>query len=123
MNKKVKIWGREFQLKVIFDVFDDEEIMDTQVAALDAFLGATENLFKSCDELINYCLKRDSDNIGSSIDHIFKYVMPESIYVGRSKRKHVVSLLCNYRYDEEHGIALTYENEQLKCIGPQDDIL
>ena len=34
-----------------------------------------------------------------------------------------ISLLCNYRFDEEHGIAITYENEKLKNIGPQDDVL
>ena len=53
---------------------------------------------------------------------IFKYVIPEAIYVKRNKRKHQIALLCNYRFDEEHGIAITYEDEKLKKIGTQDII-
>lgn len=48
--------------------------------------------------------------------------MPQALYVKRNEKKRVVSLLCNYRFDEEHGIALTFENEKLKGIGTQDDI-
>ena len=68
-------------------------------------------------------MKNNSDRINGSIENIFKYVIPVSIYIERNKKKRVVSLLCNYRFDEEHGIAITYENEKLKNIGPQDDVL
>ena len=123
MNKSVKVWGRNYQLQVIFDIYDDEVITDMQQEALDAFVNAADNLLSSCEELKEYCIKKDGELIGNSIDNIFKYVVPTSLYIERRVNKHVVSLLCNYKFDEEHGIAITYENEELKHIGIQDDVL
>ena len=123
MNKAIKVWGRDFELRVIFDTYDSEEITDIQKEALDTFIDDSEELLSSCEELKEYCMKNHSDRIDESIENIFKYVIPVSIYIERNNKKRVVSLLCNYRFDEEHGIAITYENEKLKHIGPQDDIL
>lgn len=121
MNRKIKIWGRDFDLKVFFDVYEGEEILNVQEEALDSFVNAADKLFASYEELEDYCIHKDGNLIGDSIENIFKYVKPESVYVKRSNM-HTVALLCNYRFDEEHGIALIYENEKLKYIGTQDDI-
>ena len=122
MNRKIKIWGRDFNLRVFFDAYEGEEILDIQNEALDDFVDAADKLFASYKELERYCIRRDGDLIGDSIENIFKYVKPESVYVKRNNKAHVVALLCNYRFDEEHGIALIYENEELKHIGTQDDV-
>ena len=123
MIKEIIIWGRVFDLKVIFDIYEGESILDNQIEALDAFIKASDMLLCSYEELEEYCIKRDYDGIDVPIKNIFRYVMPEAIYVERNEKKHVISLLCNYRFDEEHGIALTYENEKLVHIGTQDDVL
>lgn len=123
MNKKIKVWGREFDLNVFFETYEKEEILDNQIKALDMFIDASKVLLSSYRELEKYCLNKDGDLIGNSIDNIFKYVIPEQIFVERNENKHVVALLCNYRFDEEHGLALIFENEKLRHIGPQDDIL
>jgi len=122
MNKKKNIWGREFDLKVIFDVYKGEEILDNQNKALEAFLEADSAISSSCEELKKYCLEKDGDLIGVSIENIFKYVIPVSLFVKRDEKKRIVILLCNYRFDEEHGLALFFENEELEHIGSQDDI-
>ena len=123
MNKKVKVWGRDFQLKVIFDTYDYEEITNMQKEALNTFVDTADKLLSSCDELKKYCIKKDENLIADTIENIFKYVIPTTLYVGRNTNKRVVSLLCNYRFDEENGIAITYENEKLMHIGSQDDVL
>ncbi len=122
MTKKINIWGRDFRLNVIYDQYEGEEILDTQREALASFLNASDSLLKSYGELERYCIEKDQEQIGDSIGNIFKYVVPEMIFVRRSENKRVVLLLCNYRFDEEHGIAITFENEKLKQIGTQDDI-
>ncbi len=122
MNKRMTVWGREFDIKVIFDVYKDEQILDIQKEALEAFETASKDLLRSYEALESYCLSRDSDLIEAPIKNIFKYVIPEALYIKRNEKKRIVSLLCNYRFDEEHGIALTFENEKLKYIGSQDDI-
>ena len=55
-----------------------------------------------------------------TVDNIFKYVMPKNIYVPRNLKKRVVAIMCNYKFDTEHGIAVVFENEQFKEIGAQD---
>ena len=49
--------------------------------------------------------------------------MPDKLYVGRNSKKRVVTLLCDYKFDLEHGIALMFEDEKLVKIATQDIIL
>lgn len=122
MNRSITVWGREFELKVVFDVYEGEEILNIQKEALDEFLEAAGSLLSSYSELENYCLNRDAAAIGDKIDNIFKYVMPKSIFVKRDDKKHVVALICDYRFDEEHGLALIFENEKLVRVVTQDNV-
>ena len=61
-----------------------------------------------------------------TIDNIFKYVIHKSIFIpidNNRNHKRVFALMCNYIFDMEHGLALIFENEQFKEMGPQDIIL
>ena len=122
MNKKINIWGRDFNLNVMFDVYEGEEVLDIQKEALQDFLNASYKILGSCEEVKEYCLKENQGLIEAPIENIFRYVMPEYLYIKRDNRKHIVILLCNYKFDEEHGIALTFEDEKLTKIGSQDEI-
>jgi hypothetical protein len=126
MNKqKITIWGREFELDIVFDCYKGESVLPAQTDALDKFLKKEEliNLAKSSVE--SYCIKRDSELIGATaIDNIFKYVIPESIYIQRAKDdKHIVGLMCKYKFDIDNGLAVVFENEKFKTVGTQDEIL
>ena len=120
MNKKMMIWGREFNIKVIYDVFTGEEVLKEQMEALEAFCVASEKVLSDTTEIKAYCIKRNGKEIGDIISNIFKYVIPTSLYIKRNVKNHEVALLCNYKFDEEHGLAMLFENEKLKSIGPQD---
>ena len=124
MNKttKINVWGRSFELKIFFDVYENENILDNQKEALYSFVNNADHILGAYRELEVYCLEKDGDLIGNSISNIFKYVMPTSLFIIRDEKIHKVALLCNYRFDEEHGIALFFENEKLIKIGTQDDI-
>lgn len=88
----------------------------------DAFLASWNEVEASKDAIARYCLNRDGDLIGDSITNIFKYVIPTDIFVLRNTDVHEVALMCNYRYDPEHGLAAVFENERLKKIIPQDEL-
>ena len=122
MNKKMTIWGREFNIKVVYDAFTGEEILDEQREALDAFCAVAEELLSDPKEIKKYCMNKNKKEIGNSINNIFKYVIPVSLLIKRDPKERKVALLCNYRFDEEHGVALVYENEKLIHIGTQDDV-
>ena len=123
MYKKLLIWNREFDLRVVFDSYD-EEVLPIQKQALEAFLKAENTIQESKKQLEKYILNDEYAEIeGNSIDNIFKYVIPTDLYIPRTLETRTVALLCDYRFDEEHGIAIVFENEQFKEIGEQDIVL
>ena len=124
MNKTMTIWGRQYDLPVVFDCFDNEEVLPIQEQALKEFLKAENTIQESKNQLEKYILNDEYAKIeGDSIDNIFKYVIPTDIYIPRTSEIRTVALLCDYRFDEEHGIAIVFENEQFKEIGEQDIVL
>jgi hypothetical protein len=70
-----------------------------------------------------HCLKENGAEIGDKIDNIFKYVIPRSLYIPRKQEKQTVAMLCDYKFDMEHGIAVVFENGQFKKVGSQDIVL
>jgi hypothetical protein len=120
-NKEIIIWGRQFELPIDFDIFPGETITDEMRKATDALAGS-HNFDEDLDAVKEYCRKSNAAATEGKLDNIFRFVMPQSIYVCNDK-KHTVGLMCNYKFDPEHGIVLMYENNKLVEIGPQDIIL
>lgn len=111
-------------MKVVFDCFDDEEILPIQEQALKSFLKADAAIEDSKKQVESYILNDDYAELETdSIDNIFKFVIPTDIYIPRTPETRTAALLCNYRFDEEHGIAIVFENERFKEIGTQDIVL
>ena len=121
MNKSLKIWNRDFNLKVVFDCFDNEEITETQKQSIEDFLK-NSTIYSDPRKILEYCKKDDNTiDVGSNP---FRYVMPKSLYVVRTTdNTRVVAILCDYKFDVEHGIAVIYKNEKFDKICKQDDIL
>ncbi len=118
---KTRIWRRDFNLKVVYDCYIGEEIIEEQKEALKEFVANRNLIESSKDTVEQYCLKKNKREIGSDkITNIFKYVIPESIFVKRDCR---VAIMCRYKFDAEHGIAVVYKQGKLKEVGSQDIIL
>lgn len=132
-NMKLNVWGREFDLAIEFDLYEGEVISNVQKEALSEFVAKNVNegevvrnslLDESLDKLKAFCLDRNKEEIqGNTIENIFKYVIPQSLYVLRSEENRVVALMCAYKFDLEHGLAIVFENGCLKGIGSQDLVL
>lgn len=123
-KENMVIWGRSLELEVKYDCYTGEEVQDAQKEALSAFLESRGAVDAALDRVKEYCLKRNKADIGSdNIDNIFKYVAPRYLYVARSGQKHVVAVMCNYKFDPENGLAIVFEDEEFSRIGTQDIIL
>lgn len=70
------------------------------------------NIKKDCDGEI------DEELISALISSTD--VMPESIYVKRDGR---VALICRYKFDAEHGMAVVFNGGKLEEVGSQDIIM
>ena len=115
-----KIWNRDFSLEIIFDIYKGESITEKQNEALEMFQKNADVLLSDSTEIGKYCLKHNKDDIpNNDVSNIFKYVIPQKIYVCRSNKRKV-ALLCAYKFDPEHGIAIVFENEKLITIDQQD---
>lgn len=120
----LNIWGREFALAVEFDCYEGENVLPAQETALSDFLEQ-DNLIDSIEQKVkDYCLATDPERIGSkTIENIFKYVIPKSLFVKRREDAHIVALMCDYRFNPDDGIAIVFQNEEFSRIGTQNIIL
>lgn len=124
MNKKlkVKIWDREFELSVIYQNFPGEEVIENQEKIAGTI--STINFSEAQKGVEQYIRKYNSADLnGDEIANIFEYVMPKSLLIPREYDKRIFAIMCNYKFDMEHGIAVVFEDEKYKTVGPQDIIL
>ena len=123
---KMDVWGRTLYLDIVYDIYQGESILESQVNAYNCFMAKADRLFGLAeDEVKKYCLSINKEDIQESeITNIFKYVKPKAIYVARNTGKdRTVALLCAYKFNPDDGIAIVFMNEQLKKIGTENIIL
>lgn len=124
-NLRIDVWGRIFDLEIIYDCFHDEKITVEQEKTLDEFLKSSKEILECAYIMIEkYCTTNFKNIVGDRIENIFKYVKPQSIYVKREKTSdRTIALLCKFKLDLEHGIAIVIKNEKVLEVGLQDIIL
>ena len=121
---KLIIWGREFSLPVEFDCYKGEKVTKEQMSALEVFISQEKWLEDSKKDVEIFCREKvleDTEN--QKRDNIFSYVKPESIFVKRDKENPRVAIMCKYRYDPEHGLAVVFSYDGKVTVGIQDIIL
>ena len=124
MNKiKMNIWGRDFDLPVMIKQFKGKEITDIQKDAVEKFTSCEKVVNEAKNDVEKYVIKNGLKDMGmDSVGNIFKYVIPKTISVPKAKKR-VVAIMCNFKFDMEHGMAIVFEDEKIKKIGPQDIVL
>ena len=124
-NITFDIWGRSFDLEVIYDCFEGEEITSIQKETFDEFKNNSETIFKDAYLLIKeYCLNNYPTLVIVNFENIFRYVKPKQLYIKRSvTKKRIAGLLCNFKFDIEHGLAVYIEEGKVSKVDSQDIIL
>ena len=117
------IWGREFILPIEYRCYDDEPVSKVQQNAVDVLCNHPEWVERAKNAVEKYCRElvvEDADN--GKKDNIFSYVKPEYLFV-KHEAKPRVAIMCKYRYDMEHGLAVVFSSDDDISVGPQDIIL
>lgn len=118
------IWGRKFTLPVEYDCYEGEEVTKAQIQALKNFRSHTEWIEKSRSIVEKYCREQVmSDEENTKKDNIFSYIKPECLFVKRDKENPRIAMMCKYRYDLEHGLAVVFSSDGEVTVGMQDIIL
>ena len=119
---KVRIWNRDFELNVSYQNFPGEEITEDQQKSLAAVPFVAYSPARVGVE--SYIKKYFNDMLGNdNLDNIFRFVMPKSVLIPRTEGTCLFAIMCNFKFDMEHGIAIIFENGIFKAAGPQDLIL
>lgn len=120
-NHTFTIWGRSFELEIRYDIRPGETLLPIQKEAVEQFIKKAAILDRSLPELKIYCAENSDGEVEvKDIDNIFKYVVPAYVFVIRDEKHRMVALICHYKFDPEHGLAMLFENEELKEIGEED---
>ena len=120
----IEIWGRKFSLNVEYDCYPGEEITLKQIEAINRLSNNVSWFNNAKEKVVKYCKAQvDNDDKNEKKDNIFSYVKPEAIFVKRDNVKSRIALMCRYRYDPEHGLAIVFDETGNITIGPQDIIL
>ena len=123
MNKvKMIIWNREFDLPISYSCYPGEQVTKIQKDAVIDFCGKKRPVDCALEEVESYVLKTTEEDIKDKLDNIFRFVIPKSLYIPRSEEA-IVAVLCNYKFDMEHGITIVFKNGEFQKIGTQDIIL
>ncbi len=121
INIELKIWGRNFNLPISYDWFEDEEeLLPSQKEVIRNLSANSQIIDTVLQNVKKYVMKFNSDK--SKVDNIFKYIIPQKIYVLRND-KPSFALFCDFRFDLEHGIAIVFENNIFSKIVTQDDVI
>ena len=115
---KITIWDRAFDLSVVYECYAGEEVLESQREAFAMLEDNEKEVADSLAAVKKYVQKTGADQLkDDGIENIFKYVMPKSIFVPHTKKHRIAAIMCNYKFDMEHGIAVVFENGKLKKGG------
>ena len=121
---EVSIWGRSFTLPVEYDCYEGEEVTKVQIRAIKNFQAHIKWIEQSKSIIENYCREQVmSDKENAKKDNIFSYIKPECLFVKRDKENPRIAMICKYRYDLEHGLAVVFSSDGKVTVGIQDIIL
>lgn len=123
MTKSVfKIWGRVFELNIVYECYPGEEVLDSQRTEF-KLLTSADIVDTALESVKAYVVRTAGSQVETPIENIFKYVMPKSVFIPHNKKSPCIAIICDYKFDIEHGIAVVFENGKYKEVGTQDIIL
>lgn len=120
------LWGREFDLPVHMDQYSGESILPGQTNALNRLMHASRSELNAAKKAVKDYLLTKNPNVFSgndSIDNIFRYVYPKTIFVPHDEKHNIAAILCDYKFDPEHGLAIVFNDGKFKKVGSQDIVL
>lgn len=120
----INFWERDFNLPIKYDCYEGESVLKEQEELVSAFLDNKDWIENALPKLVKHC-KKDvmADKENKKKDNVFSYIKPHYLYVTREGDNSRIALMCKYRYDPEHGLAIIFDKKGKVEIGNQDLIL
>ena len=126
-KEEFMIWGRKLELDVVFYLYEGEEISEHQIKTYEDLKVNYIKYFDSVkDEIYEYVKEDTGEN--ELPENIFKFVVPKAIIIQREHGKFdeepmEFALLCDYKYNIDAGISVSFENGVSTGCGAEDAVL
>ncbi len=121
---RITIWEREFTLPIEYESYTGERTTKEQKTAVKIFASHQDWINDSKHVVEEFCKEMVlADDENQKKDNVFSYVKPDYLFVRRDKEYPRVALMCKYRYDPEHGLAIVFAHDGSISVGMQDIIL
>lgn len=125
-SKNLMIWNRERTVNIMFDCYEEEEISEEQISAYEEFIENIEHNQKLAYQAFEkYCVENYSEDIPEDgFDNIYKYLLPDMIYVKRDYQdRKVIGFICRFKLDMENGLAVKFVDGAVEEVGPNQIVL
>ena len=121
---KLIIWDREFSLPIEYDCYKGEKVTKEQKTAATNFAKHKDWIDASKSKVEEFCKEQVLEDIDNQKkDNIFSYIKPDYLYIKRDAENPRVVMMCKYRYEPEHGLAIVYSADGEVTVGIQDIIV
>ena len=121
---ELSIWNRSFSLEIEYDCYTGESVTDEQKKAVNDFVSHPEWVVGAKTIVEDFCKEKVMLDAGNNRkENIFSYIKPDYLYVKHDNVYPRVAIMCKYRYDPEHGIAIVFSHKGEITVCVQDEIL
>ena len=115
------IWGRELCLPIEYSAsIEFKELMKIELSVKEFMDNSAEIILKSQFSVVSYAKKFAASVGRTTSDDLFDYITPHMLLVNSDDGSIYIALLCGFKYDPEHDIAIIYRDQKLVEVGSQD---
>lgn len=115
------IWGKQFSMPVQYAGPAEPEASADLDQAIQAFIADSADITSKSILKLKAYIKGKAETIGSvAPENLFDSITPQMLLVTIDEGDALIALLCGFKFDPEHDIALIFRNNSLDEVGNQD---
>lgn len=124
-NIDLVIWGTKYSLPIEYSDSIGSNFIATAEQSVLLFVDKTSEITESAKIVVESYIQKSALAIGiAEPDSLIDCVEPQMLLVRVDDDGSVnIALLCGFKYDPEHDIAIVYKNEELVEVGSQDIVV
>jgi len=114
-HQQVLLWDETYDLRIVADAYLGELITEAQRESYLIFLDNVERFSKRSLELVAEYISKVYERVDAN--HVHTLMVPTAILF---QQDGAFGILCDFKYDEEHGLAIMLYPKSQEQAGMQD---
>lgn len=119
----LQMFGESCDVELLVDIDPKDGVEEIQVRAFAGWTDNSKKILRACEKaILEYCRSKYDASIRSTLDLRTK-VEPEGVPFPYARSCPTLGILFRCHWEEEHGLGVKFENDQLVEVGTQDIVL